>query len=1079
MTFDELLEQAIELLQRRGRMSYRALKRQFDLDDDYLDDLTTEIVRVHQLAVDQDGDILVWTGNAPSDQPIQTPARVQEQAPWSRTPEHLSEKILASRASLEGERKQVTVMFADLKGSMELLEDRDPEDARLILDPVIERMMEAVHRYVGTVNQVMGDGIMALFGAPLAHEDHAVRACYAALRMQETVNQFGDEMQRSHGIPVQIRVGINSGEVVVRSIDTDLHMDYSAIGQTTHLSARMEQMARPGTILAAGDTLKLAEGYVQVKALGPVPIKGLQRPIEAFEITGAGLLRSRLQVAAARGLTKFIGRSVEMEQLHRALEQAQDGRGQAVSVVGEAGVGKSRLFFEFIHSHRTEGWLMLESSSVSYGKATSYLPVIDLLKGYFQIDERDAIQRSREQVTGKVLTLDEQLRDVIPPLLSLLGALPENDPFWGLHAAHRQSHVLDALKRLLVRESQRQPLLLMFEDLHWIDSESQLVLDMLIDSLPTCRMLLLTNYRPEYDDHWTSKTYYTRLRVDPLTPQDTDALLETLLGADASLASLKALLKARTAGNPLFLEESVRTLVETDALEGQPGVYRLVHDVYTLQIPATVHALLAARIDRLPADAKQLLQSAAVIGTDVPYVLLQDIAELPEDDLQRALDRLQAAEFLYETRLFPEPEYTFKHALTQNVAYDGLLHERQRRLHRQVGQAIEVRYADRLTEYAEMLAGHFEHSEDWLKTVHYALQAADKAKEQHAYQRAVDLCTHVLDLITQAPEIEAERLRTLELLGDVWGLLGDPKQANQHYQEAREVTADNAVRQHIENKCHRQHIAVRNGANIVYYEHGSGDITLLFAQPSIYDPATFQPLIEQLCQEFRIITIDPRGRGVSDPLTGPYALLEHAEDVRAVIEASGANAVVGVGLSKWGPLMVKLAAAHPTLLQKVVLISSNPALDVLNTTQGGWLDAYRQYLKQGQKEQAFRLQVSTFYPDAGSGLIEHLVQIRMRVPTETLLRHFEPDPDDNVTALLPHIQVPTLVMHGMVDGRVPLEGSRYLAEHIPNAQLYLFEGKGHNPMLTATGEFCEVLRCFVRTGSVPETEVGADGEGSP
>src|SRR4051812_3244584 len=350
-------------------------------------------------------------------------------APEAYTPKHLAERILTSRAALEGERKQVTVLFADLKGSMELLADRDPEEARAILDPVLERMMEAVHRYEGTVNQVMGDGIMALFGAPLALEDHAVRACYAALRMQEAVKQYADEVRRTEGLAIHIRVGLNSGEVVVRSIGSDLRMDYTAVGQTTHLAARMEQLARPGSILLAPDTLQLAEGYIQVQALGPVQVRGLSEPIEVYELTGAGSARSRLQAAAARGLTKFVGRDAELETLRRTLDQAGAGHGQVVALVGEPGVGKSRLVWEFGHSHRTQGWLVLESGSVSYGKATSYLPVIDLLRGYCAIEARDAPRRLREKLTGKLLTLAPGLQSLLPPLLALLD-VPVDDPAW-------------------------------------------------------------------------------------------------------------------------------------------------------------------------------------------------------------------------------------------------------------------------------------------------------------------------------------------------------------------------------------------------------------------------------------------------------------------------------------------------------------------------------------------------------------------------------------------------------------------------------------------------------------------------
>src|SRR5262252_5823365 len=350
-------------------------------------------------------------------------------SPEAYTPKHLAEKILISKAALEGERKHVTVLFADLKGSMELLADRDPEEARKILDPVLEHMMEAVHRFEGTVNQVMGDGIMALVGAPLAHEDHAVRACYAALHMQEAIGRYAEALRRQQGLDVQIRVGLNAGEVVVRAIGNDLHMDYTAVGQTTHLAARLEQLARPGTALLTADTLRLVEGYVEVQPLGPVPVKGLPTPIAIYELRRAGPVRSRLQAAVARGLTRFVGRQTELAALHQALERAGAGHGQVVALLGEAGVGKSRLVYEVVHSHRTQGWLVLESASVSYGKATPYFPVLDLLKRYAQVEDSDDTRTIRARVTGQVLTLDAALQETIPALLALLDALPEDSPF--------------------------------------------------------------------------------------------------------------------------------------------------------------------------------------------------------------------------------------------------------------------------------------------------------------------------------------------------------------------------------------------------------------------------------------------------------------------------------------------------------------------------------------------------------------------------------------------------------------------------------------------------------------------------
>ncbi len=664
MTFKEVLAHVIDWLQQDQRISYRALKRQFTLDDDYLEDLKVELIEVRQVALDQDGKILVWRGAAAAEAPTAPPQHV----PLTYTPPHLAEQILTSRSALEGERKQVTVLFADLKGSMELLADRDPEEARQLLDPVLERMMAAVHRYEGTVNQVMGDGIMALFGAPLAHEDHAVRACYAALAMQAAVKQYAAEVQRSHGVPVQIRVGLNTGAVVVRAIGSDLHMDYTAVGQTTHLAARMEQMALPGSILLTQATLRLAEGYVQVTPLGPMPVKGVAAPIDVFELVGASGIRRRLQATAARGLTRFVGRDTELAALVQALARAEAGHGQVVALVGEAGVGKSRLVYEFVHAHHLQGWRVLESASVSYGKATPYFPIIDLLKRYSHVDDSDDPRTIRAKMTGQILTLDETLHDTLPALLALLDALPADNPFAQLDPPQRRQRTRDALKRVLLRESQVQPLLLVCEDLHWIDSETQALLDSVIESLPTVRILLLVNYRPEYRHGWGSKTFYTQVRLDPLPPARADELLQALMGTDPSLAALTPLLIARTEGNPFFLEESVQTLVETQVLVGERGAYRLAQPLASLQMPATVQAVLAARIDRLPPEEKRLLQTAAVIGNDVPLPLLQAIAELPEAGLQRGLAHLQAAEFLYETRLFPEREYTFKHALTHEVS---------------------------------------------------------------------------------------------------------------------------------------------------------------------------------------------------------------------------------------------------------------------------------------------------------------------------------------------------------------------------------------------------------------------------
>jgi len=529
-------------------------------------------------------------------------------------------------------------------------------------------------------------------------------------------------------------------------------MDYSAVGQTTHLAARMEQLAPPDAIWITADTFRLAENFVQVQPLGPVPVQGLDTPVEVFNVIGAGQVRTRFQAAALRGLSRFVGRDAEMEQLRAALDGVRHGHGEVVAVVGEPGVGKSRLFHELTHSHRVAGCRILQATSVAYGRATSYLTVIDLLKSYFGIAERDDLRSIRAKVTGHLLTLDETLKDVAPPVLWLLDALPVDDRFWNLEPPQRRRLSLDAVRRLLLRESRVQPLVLVLEDLHWIDAETQNLLDSIVESLPKAPVLLLVNYRPEYSDSWSGKSYYRQIRIEPLRPESADELLRVLVGDGPELASLKRLLIERTEGNPFFLEESVRTLVETGALVGGRGAYRLIEDAQVIHVPATVQALLAGRIDRLLPEEKRLLQAASVIGKDVPFALLQATIEGEEGDLRQSLAHLQAAEFLYEADLFPELQYTFKHALTHEVAFASLLQERRMALHLRILEALESRLADQPSEEIEDLARHALGAEAWDKAVRYLRQSAQRTIARSSYEAAVGLLREALRALGRLPE---------------------------------------------------------------------------------------------------------------------------------------------------------------------------------------------------------------------------------------------------------------------------------------------------------------------------------------
>jgi class 3 adenylate cyclase/tetratricopeptide (TPR) repeat protein len=666
--------------------------------------------------------------------------------------------VLAEPESLpEGERKTVTALFADLKGSMELMENLDPEEARAIVDPALRVMIDAVHRYDGYIVQSTGDGVFALFGAPVAHEDHPQRALYAALRMQEELKRYSDRLRVEGKLPLQARVGVNTGEVVVRSITTgEGHAEYTPIGHSTGLAARMQALAPIGSIAATQQTQKLCEGYFTFKPLGPTTVKGVSEPVSVFEVTGLGPLRTRLQVAARRGLTRFVGRQAELEQMRHSLELARGGHGQIVAAIGDPGVGKSRLFFEFkaiAHS----GCLVLEAYSVSHGKASAYLPVIDLLRTYFKIAAEDDERARREKIAGKIVMLDRVLEDTLPYLFGLFGVIEGDDPLAGLDPQTKRRRTLEAIKRILVRESLSQPLIVEFEDLHWIDSETQALLNLLVDGIATARILLLVNYRPEYHHQWGNKTYYTQLRLDPLGKESAQELLTALMGDDDSTLPLKRLIVERTEGNPFFMEEIFQALVEQGVL-ARNGAVKLVKPLNEIRVPPTVQTILASRIDRLPAAEKQLIQTLAVLGGEFSSRLIKHLAGKADDETERMLSALQLAEFIYEQPAMGDVEYTFKHALTLEVAYNSVLVERRRLLHERAARAIEALFSDRLEDHLPELAHHYDRSGNVRKAVEYLGRAGRLAAQQTAHSEAVGYLKRALDLLRNLPD-SAERGR--------------------------------------------------------------------------------------------------------------------------------------------------------------------------------------------------------------------------------------------------------------------------------------------------------------------------------
>ncbi len=708
----------------------------------------------------------------------------------SYTPKHLRDRILAVRAALEGERKQVTVLFADVKGSMDLAGATDAEEWHAILDGLFQILADGVHRFEGTVNQYTGDGIMALFGAPIAHEDHAQRACYAALHLRDALRRYADELRLTRGLDLSVRMGIHSGEVVVGKIGDDLRMDYTAQGSVVGLAARLQEVAGADRACLSEVTAALAHGYFALRDLGQARLKGVAEPVRVFELEGRGSLRSRFDLARSRGLSKFVGRGRELDALEAALESALGGRGQVVGVVAEAGAGKSRLCFELLERCRARGLLVRTAAGVSHGKSVPLLPVLDFYRVSFGIEERDDAPTARQKIAGSVVRLDESLLPSLPLLDDFLGVPDPERPVSLPAGPERQRALLALVKHLLLARSRREPAVILFEDLHWLDPASETFLESLVDAVDGNRTLLVVNFRPEYRAAWMGRSYYQQLALAPLDERAFEEMLSALLGRDPSLAGLAARIHARTGGNPFFAEELLRDLIESGALDGAPGAYRLARAAPTLTLPDTVQAVLAARIDRLPEREKEVLQTASVIGREFAESLLARVAALEPEALAEALRGLVRSELLLEAALYPDTEYAFKHPLTQEVAYGSQLRERRARVHEAVAKALADLHADQLDERAALLAHHSEGAGDPVSAARWHLRAGRwlQGRDPHTarthYERALDLTASQ----PSSPDRERQRLDAAARLLDLGFYLGlAPERARELLREGREA----------------------------------------------------------------------------------------------------------------------------------------------------------------------------------------------------------------------------------------------------------------------------------------------------
>ena len=657
--------------------------------------------------------------------------------PHSYTPKFLAEKILTTRSSIEGERKLVTVLFADVANFTTISEKLDPEEIHGIMDGCFKILMGEVHRYEGTINQFTGDGVMALFGAPLSHEDHAVRACYASLAIQYALARYGEKLKADCDIDFKMRIGLNSGPVVVGAIGDDLRMDYTAIGDTINLASRMQSAAQPGAIFVSGHTQRLVRDFFAFSSLGRLPMKGKEEPQDAYILLSPTEVKTRIEASAASGLTRFVGRAKEMEILSDALEKARSGSGQVVGIVGEAGVGKSRIILEM--RHMFPDYAYLEGRCLHYGGSMAYLPLLDILRSYFGIKEGEREYLINKKMEEKLASLGATL---ISPFQDLLSLEPD-DAYHHLEPNQKRERIFEALRDLFIRESQQGPLVLIIEDLHWIDKTSEEFVDYFIGWLTNTPILLILLYRPEYVHRWASKSSYTNIRVDQLSIPTSSDLVQSILSEGEIVPELRDLILGKAAGNPLFMEELTHSLLENGSIEKMEDHYILSKKLADIQVPDTIQGIIAARIDRLDESLKRIMHVASVIGREFAFRILQSITEMKEE-LKSHLINLQGLEFIYEKRLFPELEYIFKHALVQEVAYNSLLLTRRKEIHGKIGRAIEELYADRLEEFFEMLAYHFSRSDDLAKGIDYGEKAAARASSVYAYAEAARLLEQAL-----------------------------------------------------------------------------------------------------------------------------------------------------------------------------------------------------------------------------------------------------------------------------------------------------------------------------------------------
>jgi class 3 adenylate cyclase/tetratricopeptide (TPR) repeat protein len=818
----------------------------------------------------------------------QTRTAIDYSQPLSYIPKHLADKILAARASLEGERKQVTVLFADVKDFTSLSEKLDPEDVQTLISECLVFFTEEIHRYEGAIAQFLGDGVMALFGAPIAHEDAPQRALYAALAIRERLREYSEKL-KVQGIDFNMRIGLNTGLVVVGRIGDDLTMEYTAMGDTVNLASRMESTGQPGTIQVAENTYRLTEGYFEFKPLGEIEVKGKKEPVKAYQLLGLGRVRTKLGVSEMRGLTPFVGRERELELLLDGFERAKSGRGQAFSIVGEAGVGKSRLLYEFKKAIAQEDITFLEGRCLAYSKGEAYHPVIDMLKSNFNILEGEKDPDIRDKVKKGLKTMGVEETHTLPYLLELLSVRDSGIDAISMSPEARKDRIRESVKRIVLKGSEVRPLVMAFEDLQWLDKGSEELAKYMLDSIPAARVLLIFTYRPDYLHTWGGRSYHSQVTLNRLSNRESLAMVTNILGTENIDRKLEQLILEKTEGIPFFIEEFIKSLKDLGMIERKDIVYCLAKDIADIAIPSTIQDVVMARVDSLPEAAKAVLQTGSVIEREFSYELIKRLIRMPEQELLSHMSALRDSELLYERGIYPQSSYIFKHALTREVVYDSILKNTKRRLHNEIGDAIEEVYKDNLDEYYAILAEHFIAGGNYDKAVEYCWLAGTKAWNAASLNDAItyaEKCVSCLEKLPQTEDVSRQMVDARTTLGLQWSQI-------QHHIEAKE-----AVEPVVE-------LALKMG-----YKSRISQIYIILGSYSWWVEEDYPRAHRYLTDGLRILEElnDILSLAMANPWLG-FVLSMNCEYEKASYHFGGSLEIATAGNSLWGIAVIKSVIA--------------------------------------------------------------------------------------------------------------------------------------------------------------------------